>query len=401
MALRKQDAEVANQVVKDKMMEQEIKKTDTKLSEKEEALLSSPKYMEKYEPLLKELLGDEFSEDIYDPIKFSLIYLPKITELLKSQDKMSNFIDGYTSIKQEAEAELSINDEEYFNDKFKNTKVKLFKQDIGDPPKRLRDSQERRKALYHMDIYSPEELQEMADIILATSIPMGGLIKSHKEVSRKKGWLRPFLIGYETLLWGRWRYWLDILDKGTLEGSGPIPQIDWHPKDESVHQVHKMLNSCIDGVYNQGASIEDFADWLLWGLGIGEAPARVSTRVNKHWYEAFDLALVLMYPTDYLSQLLAEQSSRGDSKHRGYFPTPMDVCFAMTEIAFTGLDPEEAKYKTVDDPCVGCGAMLLPASNHSLFGYGQDISSVSVKFTKVQMMWYAPWYAVNPFTPPK
>jgi hypothetical protein len=43
--------------------------------------------------------------------------------------------------------------------------------------------------------------------------------------------------------------------------------------------------------------------------------------------------------------------------------------------------------------CVGCAAMLLPASNYFLRGYGQEISGIAVKLCTLQMYFYAPWYA--------
>jgi hypothetical protein len=68
----------------------------------------------------------------------------------------------------------------------------------------------------------------------------------------------------------------------------------------------------------------------------------------------------------------------------------------MTEIAAGGGDPEVLKRQSVMDPCIGCGALLLPASNYHLKGFGQDISHIAVKLAKIQMYWYAPWFAFHP-----
>lgn len=256
---------------------------------------------------------------------------------------------------------------------------------------------DRKAPLYRVHEHSPEKLEKMTTTLLLEAQLLGGLPKHHSEVFHKRGWLLPFLMAYDQLLWGRWDYWGDILVKGTLEGSGPIPQIEWC-SSEHVHQVKKMLTSCLDHTYYEGARIHEFADWLLWGLGATKEPPKISANVNEHWYKTFDLFLVLRYPTDYLSGLLEEASSQGYQQALGYYSTPFTVTTMMNKIVLEGNeDPETHKYESVYDGCVGCGAMLLPASNYTLFGCGQDISPIAVKLCQIQMLWYAPWYAINPF----
>ena len=83
-----------------------------------------------------------------------------------------------------------------------------------------------KKHLYRIDRFSVEQLARLPHEIAGYAQAIGGLPQHHSEVFEKRGWLLPFLFAYDDLLWGRWRYWTDILEKGTIEGSGPTPQIE-------------------------------------------------------------------------------------------------------------------------------------------------------------------------------
>ncbi|WII35289.1 N-6 DNA methylase [Paenibacillus thiaminolyticus] len=118
----------------------------------------------------------------------------------------------------------------------------------------------------------------------------------------------------------------------------------------------------------------------------------ISPALNEHYYREFDLFLVLDHPTDYLSSLLSHQTGKGNKSALGYFPTPFHIALMMLEMAHVGSEPEKMKRQTVCDPCVGCGAMLLPASNYFLRGFGTDISGIATRLCLIQMHFYAPWY---------
>ena len=60
------------------------------------------------------------------------------------------------------------------------------------------------------------------------------------------------------------------------------------------------------------------------------------------------------------------------------------------------LGDGDARTKTVMDPCVGTGRMLLAASNHSYRLYGCDINPTVIKATLINGFLYAPWL-VRPF----
>ena len=404
MALRKEDLTLRNQKVESitgRIIEDDPEKI---VNEMEKDMLDSPKYYDKLDSLIRELL-DEPEADIYNPLFVTLIMIPRFMEMTKTEDgkeKLIVFLEKYEDIKGEAVGEIALKDQNYFVAKLKDMLYKSITEiEAKADVKATKKQGSTYNSLFKPNLYSDSEIIRMTNKIFSYSIPMGGMIQSHKQALKKKGWMKPYLFGYDSLFWGRWDYWLEILEKNTLDGSGPIPQIEWSTNHEAIHQVRKMLFKCMDGVYNEGVGPDDFADWLMWGLGIAERPPNIKTRVNKYWYETFDLALVLQYPTDYLSGFLEDLSSRGDKSARGFFATPMNVTVMMNEMVMSDNNPEDMKYKSVIDPCVGCGALLLPASNYSLFGAGQDISMISVKFTKIQCMWYAPWFAINPFKPSK
>jgi len=254
----------------------------------------------------------------------------------------------------------------------------------------------KKKDLYRIDRFSPQQLMKMQDSVQDYAAAVNGLPRNHSEVFEKRGWLLPFLFSYDDLLWGRWDYWHEILQKKTIAGSGPIPQIEWAERGKTgVEETQKMLRSCLS---HHDSNMDHFADWLLWGLGAspeGEQ-LKISPELNEHYYREFDIFLIQSYPTDYMSTALSEETGKGYKSGLGYFPTPMSICNLMTEITFGGVDPEVAKKQTLSDSCVGCGALPLPASNYTLRLYAQDISMIAVKLCRIQMYWYAPWFAFCP-----
>ncbi|MFX3639872.1 MAG: N-6 DNA methylase [Candidatus Pristimantibacillus sp.] len=256
----------------------------------------------------------------------------------------------------------------------------------------MSNKQKDKSHLYRLERFNPERLARIPQEIAGYAQAINGLPQNHLEVFNKRGWLIPFLFTYDDLLWGRWSYWSDILLKGTIIGSQPIPQIEWvNNWSKQAESTKKMFESCMN---HQEATIDSFADWLLWGLaGTTEKP-RVSEKLNEHYYRQFDLFLVLDNPTDYLSGILSDQTGKGYKAGLGYFPTPFNITRMMVEMCYVGDgDLEQMKRQTVYDPCVGCGAMLLPSSNYFLRGYGQDISGIAVKLSTIQMYFYAPWFA--------
>jgi hypothetical protein len=84
-------------------------------------------------------------------------------------------------------------------------------------------------------------------------------------------------------------------------------------------------------------------------------------------YQYFNLAWLMAYPWNYFGAILAENRH---GQHLGFYPTPMCVVNMMARMTFG--DPEKYKnqpdnrLRSVNEPCVGTGRMLLYASNYSL-----------------------------------
>ncbi len=62
-----------------------------------------------------------------------------------------------------------------------------------------------------------------------------------------------------------------------------------------------MLTNCLQ---HHEANIDNFAEWLLWGLAGSNNMPPISAKLNEHYYKEFDLFVVLDNPTDYMSHLL-------------------------------------------------------------------------------------------------
>ena len=111
----------------------------------------------------------------------------------------------------------------------------------------------------------------------------------------------------------------------------------------------------------------------------------------------------MLHPADYWGEMLAE-SSHG--KRSGFYPTPMTVTQMMIQMVMAAgpgegtanrqIDGKDARLKTVCDPCLGTGAMLLAASNHSVCLYGMDIDQHVIKGAMISAALYVPWM-VRPF----
>lgn len=244
---------------------------------------------------------------------------------------------------------------------------------------------------YRLERFSENDLATLHLMIATCMRMLPAKVESHEDVYQCKGWLRPFLLGYEGLLWGRWNYWGELKLAGTAKSDQPIPEI--HFLGVPAAEPHKMLMECASYGIMEGNSVHHFLEWLLWGLGDPSIDSidHIKKKVNRYWYERFDLFQVLDQPTDYLSHLLADVESKHSKSLRGYFPTPFHVCLMMARMV-SDPENEEIKYQTVNDPCVGAGALLLAASNYHLRGSGVDINATAILATKVQCHWYAPWY---------
>lgn len=201
-----------------------------------------------------------------------------------------------------------------------------------------------------------------------------------------KGWLIPYLIEIDARLSTRWAYWLDTLDAGKMLDR-PIPQIDFLTFGAS--DAMKNLQTCLSRFMHLDVRLSNFLDWLLWGFNIGEERPRIDPQVNEFWYRNFNLGFMLRDPFDYFGEILCDAKSGYWNNPNAFYPTPHTVCQAMASMQFSG--EMDYRDKTVLDPCVGTGRMLMFASNYSLRLFGQDIDRICVQACQINGFLYMPW----------
>lgn len=205
-----------------------------------------------------------------------------------------------------------------------------------------------------------------------------------------KGWLLPLLWGIDSMLSGRWWYWTRTLENKAMLDE-PIPQIEFldFPNSWAMNNLKK----CHSAYNRYDFRLSDFLEWLLWGFGASDERARISDQANEFLYKTFKMDLLLKYPHDYLGQILTEEKAGYWNNPNAFYPTPHVVCSAMVQMQFADATREgqDLKLKSVLDPCVGTGRMLMYASNYSLFLYGQDIDRTCCMACTVNGYLYMPW----------
>ena len=217
------------------------------------------------------------------------------------------------------------------------------------------------------------------------------------------GWLVPALIEIDKLLWQRWNYWYSTLLAGNLLDE-PIPQIPFDNNSTARHHWEHCLDlipNCGKGGWqgwNSWQYVDYLFDWLLFGFGNSgqlELPPEPPDckGASMRLYQRFNLAFPLVYPYDYLGDILAENSFGRSS---GFYPTPHSLARAIVQMTMRIADDKDYRTKSVLDPCLGTGRLLLEASNYSLCLYGQDINTTVLKACFINGYLYAPWL-VKPF----
>jgi hypothetical protein len=217
----------------------------------------------------------------------------------------------------------------------------------------------------------------------------------------RHGWLLPYLLQLEGIIWGRWEHWSETFMAGKI--IAPIPEIVWCGERESLgrKEIERSLNAVTRNHDWAGWSswtyFDYFLDWLLFGFGDPKQKTEPEVPggcegASERLYQTFNLGPLLAWPNDYLGDILAENSF---GRHSGFFPTPMCICEMMVKM-MQGADGDDLRDKSVCDPALGTGRMLLAASNYSYRLKGQDINNTVIKATLVNGYLYAPWLA-KPF----
>jgi hypothetical protein len=238
-------------------------------------------------------------------------------------------------------------------------------------------------------------LEQLRKVIAQAKPKPCRVLQKSPELSH--GWLLPYLLAADDFLWRRWQHWFETMSAQKVVGA--IPKIQWARNQAGF----KMLDRALSAVsrhgdwrgWNSWSAVDYFLDWLLYGFGHQGQPQLPEERdeskgASDRLYQMFNLETLLAYPYDYLDEILAENQH---GRHVGFFPTPMELCELMVRMTMGDVD---ARTKSVMDPCVGTGRMLLAASNHSCRLYGCDISPTVIKVTLINGFLYAPWL-VRPF----
>jgi hypothetical protein len=209
-----------------------------------------------------------------------------------------------------------------------------------------------------------------------------------------RGWLLPYIIQLHErvpAVADRWGYHLRTLEAGKLLAEA-IPQIAFGPPDNKVSSLLHDWSRLIGQDCGGWSDFRILLDWMCWGLSLAHDEPHLSDEVNEQLYRQVDLTPLLETPHDYLGGYVATGKSRGWNP-TGFYPTPHNVVECMVRMLWhdTTQDGHDPRTRSVCDPCVGSGRMLLHASNVSLCLFGQDIDPLAVAMCKINGALYSPW----------
>ena len=205
-----------------------------------------------------------------------------------------------------------------------------------------------------------------------------------------KGFLIPALIIADEKNSKRWEWHLNNLTQNKI--TLPIPQIKFlsMPEPNTLKMLRNMTNTIKEEGHYGSQAAELLVEWFAWGFGIKDINTfRLSEKVHQKLQEQFKLELMLQNPADYFARLFEESGHAGGP---GWFATPMNVTEMITQMIFPTTKP----WEVINEPAIGTGSMVLPASNYSLNITGQDISPLMILTAKVNFTLYVPW-AIVPY----
>jgi hypothetical protein len=210
-----------------------------------------------------------------------------------------------------------------------------------------------------------------------------------------RGWLLPYVMDLRPGVCGRpgrWLYWLRTMEAGKILDE-PIPPLTlgFGSGDGSAAGRRSIEKAIAVLGHSHGFSSAPrlIIEWLAWGLHASAEPPRLPAEAAEALYRDFDVCPLLYEPADYLGWMLSEAKGRGHDPS-GFFPTPTPLVELMAQVIMDGAG-EDLRRKTVNDPCVGTGRMLLVAGGRSLRLSGQDVNPTCVLATLVNGALYCPW----------
>lgn len=212
------------------------------------------------------------------------------------------------------------------------------------------------------------------------------------------GWLRPDFVTIESIINGRWRYWIDVQATQKVENKD-IPQLKIYDKSDAEFEVGMMmLKKCFDVFKEENVedekAFELFLDWILYGVGsklVTKLPDEISDSINQHLYENFKPQYLLLYPGDYLLPTLLRIYKKKNKRPSRLYPANKNTIRLMINTMLLGENNECFKYHSLNDPCCGSGLLLLYASNKTLNLYGSDKDELAIKMCTINGYLYIPW----------
>jgi type I restriction-modification system DNA methylase subunit len=228
------------------------------------------------------------------------------------------------------------------------------------------------------------------------------------------GWLMPYLVGIDELTNKRWEYWLKVqqlspvayyeyLTKGLTDKfvteaihCHDYPKLSFSEDKATYNYINSIIDLiCGDRSINGIDAFDFLLDWLLFGFGhedFTESPASPSRDkdMNNKLYEYFDLFPLLMNPYDYFGLMLPDLFSQGRNQKVGFFPTPMSICIAMSEMISGDDKPTIGRFQ---ESAAGTGSIVLAWSNKGLNASITELSDICTKASLVNCYLYAPQFA--------
>jgi hypothetical protein len=224
------------------------------------------------------------------------------------------------------------------------------------------------------------------------------LIDDVKKPWQYRGWLLyyRFMAEVHPGVGQRWDYWCRTMTAGRLLEE-PIPRISFAAiSDKQAMKDLDVWVHLVDHHTSGWAAVDKLLDWFLWGFGHSDKEPDLPPELNESLYRQVNLVPMLLHPYDYFGEWIMMQKGRWNPN--AFYPTPHSVVEFMVQLTMTEHKGDK-RSKTVLDPTVGSGRMLMHASNYSLRLYGIDIDPTLVKVTLLNGALYVPWI-LRPFPEP-
>lgn len=201
---------------------------------------------------------------------------------------------------------------------------------------------------------------------------------------------------YHPAVADRWGYYLRQIAAGRLLRE-PIPKISFLNRS-SIGPLRNHLEKIVQQLGNQFGqgerSLYVLIDWLGWALGVTEEEPKQIDEDTAEWlYRTLNIDDMLLHPYDVLGDLLQEM--RGSAANwSGFFLSPHEICECMAQMVHGNDDDWEALLtKSVHEPALGTGRMLLSMSNFSLRLSGIDKDPVCALVSRINFALWVPWAA--------